>query len=598
MATGYAVISWLLIQVADTLFPIFAIPDTAIRLLAVSLLIGFFIVVPIAWVFELTPDGIKKTLSAKTGESSKIGLTDYLFGGISLVIIGFIVVRLLLPTGSENAVRRAIDETALLLSEPMETAEEVAPAPSEFSIAVLPLANLSPDPDNAYFAAGIHEEILLRLVKAKQLEVKSRASVLRFEDSELNIQEIARELNVSIIMQGSVRFAGNQVRISTQLIQASDDVQLWSETYQRDFDDIFAIQSDVAIQVANAMQASLTSSELTNIEKVPTNNTEAYSLYLQAIAAERSGDRSGTTSAQATVNSIPLLERAIELDPSFAQALALLATRKLGLSYMFADPARRSALLGEADQYANLAIEIDSNQAGAYAVLARLYWNRKQWDQWLVNARLSVEVPSLGADGALALATDLSVLGLHAAAYHWMDIAISKEPESDVDLYLFAAAGRVSGGDYESSLVFLDQYLERGGLENDYHALRSLSNHFLGRDEESLNELNQIDGRVFNGGALGGIQDYLRCQTTQREQTLQEIDALRNVVVQSTRRLSCALGASDLDTVFSILETYMELNIPVGERLSMYDEAKLDPRWQAVEEYMDLPELTGIQIPY
>jgi hypothetical protein len=146
--------------------------------------------------------------------------------------------------------------------------------------------------------------------------------------------------------------------------------------------------------------------------------------------------------------------------------------------------------------------------------------------------------------------------------------------------------------------VFLDQYLERGGLENDYHALRSLSNHFLGRDEESLNELNQIDGRVFNGGALGGIQDYLRCQTTQREQTLQEIDALRNVVVQSTRRLSCALGASDRDTVFSILETYMELNIPVGERLSMYDEAKLDPRWQAVEEYMDLPELTGIQIPY
>jgi adenylate cyclase len=596
VATGYAVISWLLIQVADTLFPIFEMPDTAIRLLAVSLLIGFFLVLPIAWVFEWTPEGIKKTLSAKPGDSSRIGLADYLFGGVSLLIVGFIVAQFLLPIGSENTVRSSLDETALLLSEPLEAVSEESPGPNEFSIAVLPLANLSPDPDNAYFAAGIHEEILNQLVKAKQLEVTSRTSVIRFENSELSIQEIAQELNVSTIMEGSVRFAGNQVRISTQLIRTNDDVQLWSETYQREYEDIFAIQSDVAIQVANALHASLTSSELANIEKPPTNSTEAYTLYLQALAIEKTSD--ARTQSAAMIRTVPLLERAVELDPSFAQAYAALAIRKQILLNGVTDRVRRATLEDEAFRHANLAIELDPNLAAAYLVLSRYYWTQKQWDLWLLNARLSVEVPSLGSDAANSLAYDLSALGQHEAAYHWISIAISIDPK-DYAHYLYAAHMRVAGGDYESSLIFLEQYLALGGREDDYHTLRALALHFLDRNDESRNEIKQLAGSPFSR-ELYGIHDYLRCQTTAPEQILLELNASMpdSAVGSFIENLFCALGSSDLDTVFNSLEFAMQNNFRVRARLRMYDEAKLDPRWQAVQEYMDLPELSEVQIPY
>jgi TolB-like protein/DNA-binding winged helix-turn-helix (wHTH) protein len=472
--------------------------------------------------------------------------------------------------------------------------EEEIYAPNEFSIAVLPLANLSPDPNNAYFAVGIHEEILNQLVKVSQLEVKSRNSVLRFANSELSNQEIARQLNVSTVMDGSVRFAENQVSITTQLIRASDDVHLWSETYQRDYDDIFAIQSSVAIEVANAMNASLTSSELTDIKKPLTDSTQAYSLYLQAIEIERSSD--AIRQGEAAARTVPLLERAIELDPSFAQAYAALASRKLAFVNGQADPARRSALANEALRSANLAIELDPKQALAYSVLSRYYWSQKQWDQWLLNVRLSVEVPSLGARAALSLAYDLSALGQHEAAYHWINKAISMEPEDYIP-YLYAAHIRVTGGDYESSLVFLEKFLALGGHKDDYHTLRALTLHFMDRDDKSRNEIKQIIAvRVFSS-ELYGIQNYLKCQTTAREQILLEIStmpAVRNYV----ENLFCALGASDLDSVFSLLNFAMQQNLRVRTRLGMYDEAKLDPRWQAVQEYMDLPELSAEQIPY
>jgi TolB-like protein len=490
--------------------------------------------------------------------------------------------------------RYAPDEVAVSVENQEQIVGEESYAPNKFSIAVLPLANLSPDPNNAYFAAGIHEEILNQLVKVSQLEVKSRNSVLRFANSELSNQEIARQLNVSTVMEGSVRFAENQVSITTQLIRASDDVHLWSETYQREYDDIFAIQSSVAIEVANAMNASLTSSELTDIEKPPTDNTQAYSLYLQAIEIERSSD--AIRQGEAAARTVPLLERAIELDPSFAQAYTALASRKLAFVNGQADPARRSALANEALRSANLAIELDPKQAAAYSVLSRYYWSQKQWDQWLLNVRLSVEVPSLGTDAALSLAYDLSSLGHHEAAYHWINKAISMEPEDYIP-YLYAAHIRVTGGDYESSLVFLEQYLALGGHQDDYHTLRALALHFMDRDDESRNEIKQIIAvRVFSS-QLYGIQNYLKCQTTAREQILLEISTLPPVR-RYVENLFCALGSSDLDSVFSLLNFAMQQNLRVRTRLGMYDEAKLDPRWQAVQEYMDLPELSSEQIPY
>ena len=590
VGAAYLVLGWLIIEIAATVFPQFAFPLWTNQFVTLLVILGFPIAVFFAWAFEVTPEGIKResdvnrddSIAAHTGRK-----LDFLIIGILAVALGYFVYE------SRFVEDSAMDDTELLADETVELVEDEITGPNEFSIAVLPLVNLSPDPNNAYFAAGIHEEILNQLVKVEQLQVTSRTTVLRFEDSELSIQEIARELNVSMIMEGSVRFAGNQVRITTQLIRASDDVHLWSETYQREYNDIFAIQSDVAIQVASAMNATLSDSELANIERPPTSSTEAYSLYLQAIAEKQSTE--AATGIEASANTISLLERAIAIDPAFAQAYSFLAFRKFTTGML--DVALRSDMQDEALYYANKAIEIDPNLAQAYMVLHRVYWSEKQWDLWLYNARKSVELPSLNGGTALQLAGKLSSLGQHEAAYHWSNIAISKSPENE-DYLLYSAVTRLYGGDYESSLALSDQYLDLGGREDDYHAIRALVYHFLERDADSLIELNQIQQTPFTL-ELMGYPEYLRCQTAAREPILQEI-GIPTEVVSFTRLLNCALGASDLDTVFDILDLIIQGNLDAADIVisPVFNEARQDPRWQAVEEYMDLPVLTDIQIPY
>ena len=227
------------------------------------------------------------------------------------------------------------------------------------SVAVLPFENLSPDPNHAYFAAGIHEEILNHLVKLSALNVIAPTSMRQYANTEKSIPEIADELNVETVMGGSVRYAGGQIRITTQLNDGTTGAHLWSETYTRKFDDIFAIESDIAMNVANALEAEFSPEEQASIEKIPTQSPAAYGFYLRAQVAD------GTTFDF-------LIDRAIAIDPDFARAYAAKAYRKtfdlIGAGGAGPDEAQESERIIRSN--AQKALDLDPTLGTAQASLA------------------------------------------------------------------------------------------------------------------------------------------------------------------------------------------------------------------------------------
>src|SRR5262249_26728017 len=239
VAVAYAVVGWLLIQVATQVFPFLEIPNWAIRLVIFITALGFPMALIVAWAFELTPEGIKRTEEADAaGQQSKSRAWIY------VALIGAAISVGLFFLGRYTA--------------PIQ--REVAGA-AEKSIAILPFENLSRDPDNAYFADGVQDEILTRLAKIADLKVISRTSTQRFKSSPDDLREVAKQLGVANILEGSVQKAADQVRVNVQLVNALTDAHLWAETYDRKLTDIFGVESEIAKAIAESLQAKLTGGE-------------------------------------------------------------------------------------------------------------------------------------------------------------------------------------------------------------------------------------------------------------------------------------------------------------------------------------------------
>ena len=311
VAIAYAVVAWLLIQIADVVLNNIEAPTWVFQTILLLLAIGLAMALIFAWAFELTTEGIKKEKDVVRSESVT-QLTgrklDFAIIGLMTVAILYLVVNnYVLVQGPSESVE---DATAPTLVASEDAQREVPPN----SVAVLLFDNLSPNPDDAYFAAGLHEELLNQLSKLSNLSVISRTSVLRYKDSDLTIPMIARELNVGTVMEGSVRYANDRVRITTQLIDAQTDQHLWSETYDRKFADIFAIESDIAMNIANALKSEFSLEEQENLKRSPTESSDAYALYLKGryfwnIRTEKA--------IQMALN---YFQQAIELDPGYALA--------------------------------------------------------------------------------------------------------------------------------------------------------------------------------------------------------------------------------------------------------------------------------------
>jgi TolB-like protein/Tfp pilus assembly protein PilF len=298
VAVAYAIVGWLSIQIATQVFPFLEIPNWVVRLVIAAVAIGFPIALVIAWAFELTPEGIKRTKSTDAARHHSRGGV-----WIAVVVIAAALSIGLFFLGRYTAFRKQTESAEL----------------PQKSIAVLPFENLSRDPDNAYFADGIQEEILTRLAKIADLKVISRTSTQQFQSKPANLSIIAKQLGVANILQGSVQRSSDQVRVNVQLIKAATDAHLWAETFDRKLTDVFAVETDIAKTIADTLHAKLTGSEERAIAIRPTQNPKAYELYL------RGRFFWNKRTAADLKKSIDYFNQAIEEDPNYALAYAGLA---------------------------------------------------------------------------------------------------------------------------------------------------------------------------------------------------------------------------------------------------------------------------------
>jgi TolB-like protein/Tfp pilus assembly protein PilF len=344
VAVAYAVVGWLIVQVATQVFPFLEIPNWIVRLVIVLVTIGFPIALVIAWAFELTPQGIKRTEDVDLARKhSRGGTWSYVAIIGALFSIGLFFV-------GRYSVRRSAPASEL-------------PAKS---IAVLPFENLSGDPDNAYFAEGVQEEILTRLAKVADLKVISRTSTQRFKSSPNDLREIAKQLGIAHILEGSVQKSADQVRVNVQLINALTDAHLWAEIYDRKLTDIFAVESDIAKTIADSLQAKLSRAEQHAIADKPTNNPEAHELYLRGRFFWNKRTEPDLRTA------IRYFEQAIEKDPNYARAYAGIADSYDVLFFYSIHPiAGKDAFpKAKAKATAQKALEIDESLAEAHNALA------------------------------------------------------------------------------------------------------------------------------------------------------------------------------------------------------------------------------------
>jgi TolB-like protein/Tfp pilus assembly protein PilF len=350
VAVAYIVAGWALSQGIAQVFPVFDVPNWVIRLIVVLIIIGFPVAVVFAWAFELTPEGIKRTEVADAMPPA-IGYKKHTW--IYIVVIGAILSITLFFLGRYSASRASAAG---------------GPAPSssisQKSIAVLPFDNLSRDPDNAYFAEGVQDEILTRLAKVADLKVISRTSTQHFKSTPENLPEIAKQLGVTNILEGSVQKAKDQVRVNVQLINALTDAHLWAEIYDRKLTDIFAVESEIAKTIADTLQAKLTGSEKTALSNRPTENPQAYELYLKGrfFWNKRTG--------QDLKTACDYFQQAIAADPQYATAYAALAESYL-LIPLFAAGSPQD-YFPRAKAAAQRAIELQETSAEAHTALGAL----------------------------------------------------------------------------------------------------------------------------------------------------------------------------------------------------------------------------------
>jgi TolB-like protein/Tfp pilus assembly protein PilF len=352
VAIAYLAAAWLMTEVAGTIFPIFGLGDTPARIVIILLAIGFPLFLVFSWVFELTPKGLKfeKDVSREDSTTTKTGKT------LDRVII--ILLALALGYFAFDKFVLEPERVADIVEETVQQARSDALLKSygDDSIAVLPFVNMSPDPEQEFFSDGISEELLNLLAQIRELRVISRSSAFFYKDKDLKLTEIARELNVTHILEGSVRKADDRVRITAQLIDARSDTHLWSQTYDRTFDNIFAIQDEIATEVVAQLKVKLLGAPLSTSEIDP----EAYAFYLQARHLGRQETPEGLEQSNT------LYRQALEIDPNYAAAWVGLADN---YSQQVGKALRPGEDIYKAREFAEKALAIDPDHAAAHARL-------------------------------------------------------------------------------------------------------------------------------------------------------------------------------------------------------------------------------------
>ena len=405
---AYGIAGWVFLQVADLVLENIEAPSWVIQALMLFVLLGFIASLVIAWAYEITPEGIKRDSEVDRSQS----IAGHTGKKLDRIIIGFLVlaVAVLLVDRSmspEKGPDTISEDVTVQVNQTGDdnTSFQVEAIPSDPSIAVLPFADMSPEQDQGYFSDGISEELLNLLVRVDGLKVASRTSSFTYKGSNQNLAEIASELKVDHVLEGSVRKADNRIRITAQLIDAKTDRHLWSESFDRELVDIFAIQDEIANAIVTALSAELGIFQDTPTISVDTvtQNLDAYELYLKA--------RGLFLARQQMEESIALYERAVELDPDFARAWeGLAAVYSVVESWGF----RGRDWDSLAKQAAERALELDPGLSTPWAVIGQVASNNGDYVSSMAKTDRAIQLDPANATNYLWRGISYSALGFQA----------------------------------------------------------------------------------------------------------------------------------------------------------------------------------------
>jgi len=522
----YAIAGWIVIEVASTVAPNLNLPDWTVTLVTVLVGLGFIIAILLAWAFDIGPDGVHRTPSL-----SEIEPAD--------------------PTPQADAVS-STEEKKL---------ETPTPAPADVdqrkSIAVLPFVNMSGDAENEYFSDGISEEILNLLVKLPKLRVSSRTSSFAFKGTEFDIPVVAKRLNVGTVLEGSVRKAGDRVRITAQLIDTSSDSHLWSETYDRELKDVFGIQDDIAKSIVEALEVTLTPKERRAIQYVATSNALAYDFYLRGRKFFYSMTKRNFHHA------VRLYNQAIEQDPNYALAYAGIADAH-SLLFQYGESTPENA--EKANEASAKAIELDPDSAEAHASYGMALSMNKRHD---------------AAEKEFETAIMLNPSLFEAHYFYARDCLAQGKFEKAARL--FSDAVRVNPEDYQSPVFLSQVYFELGrnreGMESALCAAKAVEKHL---------EMHPDDARALYLGSyshakVGNVE-------TAQDWAKRALDADRNepAVLYNVACSYTMLG--DNDRALDLLEQAVDMGF--GYKAWLINDTSLkplqdEPRLKALLQRLD-----------
>jgi adenylate cyclase len=573
VALGYAVVAWLVVQVSATVMPAYHAPEWILPVFITAVALGFPVALVLAWAFEVKGGVIEKTPESTGSLSTANKHRVWLLAAVGLIISALAVGGYWLWHPWRNA----------WAAKSMTASTVAMPPVPEKSVAVLPFDNLSRDPDNAYFAEGIQEEILTRLARIADLKVISRTSTQRFKSSPDNLPQIAKQLGVANILEGSVQRAADQVRVNVQLINASSDAHLWAESFDRKLTDIFAVESDIAKAVAETLRLKLSGAERQQLAKRPTENLKAFQYYVQGRSVIHRRTREDMLTA------IRYYERAIREDSNYALAYAGLAEAygNLGVyGYIAPIEGRRKE-----EEIARKALGLDENLAEAHVVLGHAYTtfapsNFLLGDRELRNA---IELSPSLALAHFYLGFSLTRQGRLDESLEEFLKARELDPLSAINARGVAAAYYLKR-DYARALELLRQASELGpAFTTTWEIGICIQNKLF---NETLAELEKAKGARKNDSILIYDTGMVYAAQGKRAEALQIIKELEEI---SGANLSQALwiakiyaALNEKELAFSWLERGLATGAigPFYKDEPVWDTIRSDPRFDALVEKM------------
>jgi TolB-like protein/Flp pilus assembly protein TadD len=574
MAGLYLIGAWLITQVAATLLPAFEAPPWTLRALVMLLAIGFVPTMMFSWIYELTPEGLKR--DAEVPPDQSIGhqtgrrIDGMIIATLALALLYFAADKFLLAPRREAA---QLQQQAEMLQHSQKTAGDAAstaaPAVSEQSIAVLPFVKMSDEKENEFFSDGISEELLNLLAKIPQLQVTARTSSFAFKGEKIGIAEVARQLHVAHVLEGSVRKSGNAVRITAQLINAATDTHLWSQTYDRKLDDIFAIQDEIAADVVKQLKVTL----LGAAPKARTTDPEAYALYLQAVQLGRQ------YTAEAFQQSDALYRKVLAIDPRYAPAWA-------GLSRNFSNEPGLGLLpskegFAQARDAATKALAIDPDYAQAHARLGYIADSENDPAGAAEHYKRALALDPSDLDVLRNSASLLQSLGRVDEAVALEEAVVRRDPVNVTALYNLGLFRRYAGRLDEAIASYrtvLSLAPGRGGA----HANLSTTLLLKGDAPGALAEIEQERSEVFKMIGLPMAYHALG-RTADSDAALAaliakwEKDAPYNIAWVYAYR-------GEADKAFEWLDKAVKYGDPGLSEIvteTLLDDIHQDPRWQA-----------------